>query len=114
MENLNYKLSDLSSVSKKARVEIPYAMVQNRINEAFSSVLKTANIKGYRKGKAPEAVVRKHYDETIKYDVTEKLINEACAQVVQQNKLELVSYPRVSDINFKEGEPLELISDTLG
>ncbi len=106
MENLNYKLSDLSSVSKKAKVEIPYAMVQNRINEAFSSVLKTANIKGYRKGKAPEAVVRKHYDETIKYDVTEKLINEACAQVVQQNKLELVSYPRVSDINFKEGEPL--------
>ncbi len=106
MDNLNFKMDDVSSVSKKVRVEIPYTTVKTRMEDVFSEVLKTANIKGYRQGKAPEAVVRQQYSESIKYDVTERLINEACAQVVKEKNLDLVSYPRVSDIKYNDGEPL--------
>jgi len=105
MENLNFKLDDVSSVSKKLRVEIPYETVKTRIESAFVKVAKTANIKGFRPGKAPEAVVRKNYEEAVKYDVTEQLINEACSHVIREQKLEPVSYPSVSDIKFNDGEP---------
>ena len=105
MENLNFKLDDVSSVSKKLRVEIPYETVKSRIESTLSKVAKTANIKGFRPGKAPEAVVRKTYEESIKYDVTEQLINEAYSHIVKEKNLEPVSYPSVSDIKFNDGEP---------
>ena len=105
MENLNFKLDDVSSVSKKLRVEIPYETVKSRMEAAFVKISKTANIKGFRQGKAPEAVVRKNYEEAVKYDVTEQLINEAYSHIVREKKLEPVSYPSVSDIKFNDGEP---------
>ena len=106
MHNLNFKLEDLSSVSKKLRVEIPYTTVKERMERALISVSKDATIKGFRKGKAPQDVVNKVYADSVKEDVVERLISETYAHVVKEKELRPVSYPKVSNIDMKEKQDL--------
>jgi len=105
MQDLNVKLENVSEISKKMRVEIPYSVVKKEIEDALEKVNKNAVIKGYRKGKAPKEVVEKAYSMAVREDVAEQLINKAYAQVLMENKLEPVGYPQVSNVMFKDGEP---------
>lgn len=105
MESLNVKLEDLSSISKKITVEVPSAMVKKEFDKALERVSKTAVIKGFRKGKAPKTVIEKQYADTIRYDVTENLINESYHYVLKKHNLEPVGYPNISDVVLKDDEP---------
>ena len=105
MQDLNVKLEDVSSISKKITVVVPYSKVQKEFEKALERVSKTAVIKGFRKGKAPKSVIEKQYADNIRYDVTENLINETYAYALKENNLEPVGYPNISDVVLKDNEP---------
>jgi trigger factor len=105
MEDLNVKLEDVSSISKKLTVQVPYSKVQSEMEKALEKVAQTAVIKGFRKGKAPKAVIEKQYADNIRYDVTENLINETYAEVLKKHNLVPVGYPNISDVVLKDNEP---------
>jgi trigger factor len=105
MEDLNVKLEDVSSISKKITVQVPYSKVQVEMEKALEKVAQTAVIKGFRKGKAPKAVIEKQYADSIRYDVTENLINETYADVLKKHNLVPVGYPNISDVVLKDNEP---------
>jgi len=105
MQDLNVKLENVSEISKKIKVEIPYATVKKETDETLEKLNKTAVIKGYRRGKAPKEVVEKAYATAIKEEVAEQLINKAYIQVLKDNKLEPVGYPKIDKVVFKDNEP---------
>ncbi|MCX6112943.1 MAG: trigger factor, partial [Proteobacteria bacterium] len=107
MENLSIKLEDVSSISKKITVEVPYSRVKKEMEKVLERVSQGAVIKGFRKGKAPKAVIEKQYADNIRYDVTENLINESYAYALKEHKLEPVSYPNISDVVLKDNEPFK-------
>ena len=107
MENLSIKLEDVSSISKKIIVEVPYSRVKKEMEKVLEKVSQGAVIKGFRKGKAPKAVIEKQYADNIRYDVTENLINESYAYALKEHKLEPVSYPNISDVILKDNEPFK-------
>jgi trigger factor len=105
MQDLNVKLENVSEISKKIKVEIPYSTVKKEIDETLEKLNKTAVIKGYRRGKAPKEVVEKAYAAAIKEEVAEQLINKAYVQALKDNKLEPVGYPQITNVVFKDNEP---------
>ena len=105
MQDINVKLENVSEISKKIKVEIPYSTVKKELDETLEKLNKTAVIKGYRRGKAPKEVVEKAYAAAIKEEVAEQLINKAYIQALRDNKLEPVGYPQITNVVFKDNEP---------
>ena len=93
-------VEDLSPIKKKLTLEIPADVVAVEIENAYKKIAKTADIKGFRKGKVPRKVLEQHYDPKAQYDASGPLINNSLYKALLDNKIEAVSQPEV----VKSGE----------
>ena len=74
------------------------------LNAELAKYRKEASLKGFRKGKTPESVLRKMFGKSILADLLNKKLNEAVEEFVRQNNLTLIGGP----IPFEENEHIEL------
>jgi trigger factor len=62
---------------------------------------------GFRPGKAPEAMVTKQYEKDIEEEVKRKLIGDAYRQGIKEQKLSVIGYPDIEEIQFSRGQALQ-------
>jgi len=67
-----------------------------------------ARIPGFRKGKAPLSAVEKKYGKDIKQEVTERLMQAAVREAIQEKKMELAQYPQVKEVKLHDDHTLEV------
>jgi len=70
-------------------------------------------VQGFRKGKAPAAVVRRRFGEAIRQSVIEELLRASWEAAREQDGLKPIADPQVRNVKFEEGAPLtfELLVD---
>jgi trigger factor len=85
----------LSTLERKLNIEVPAEEVQAAFEKAFKGVQKQANIKGFRKGKAPLSTVRSLYGERVKQDVMQDIIQRNYQTALDEHKLSPISYPAI-------------------
>ncbi len=82
-----------------------------KVDETFEAVAKDfrreANLPGFRPGKAPREMVLRKYEKDIEEETKKKLISESYQQAVKEQKLEVVGYPDIEEIQFVRGQPLQ-------
>ena len=88
-------VEDLSPIKKKLELEIPADVVAVELENAYKKIAKTADIKGFRKGKVPRKVLEQHYGPKAQYDAAGPLINNSLYKALLDNKIEAVSQPEV-------------------
>jgi trigger factor len=101
------KVDNLSSVKKKINFEIPADRVTEEISKVYEQIRKTAAIKGFRKGKVPQAVLEKHYSGKMAGDVLHNLVSETYFKALDEHKIIPVSPPSIESDELKKGEPLK-------
>ena len=91
----------------KLDITIPAKDAADAYNKAVNTISKYVNIDGFRKGKAPRAVVERHVGtERIKQEAIENLMPKAINQAVVDNNLDLIAQPYITNYNFNIGEDL--------
>lgn len=91
----------------KLDITIPAKDAVDAYNNAVRRISQYVNIDGFRKGKAPRAVVERHVGtERIKQEAIESLMPRAINQAVADNKLDLIAQPYITNYNFNIGEDL--------
>ena len=91
----------------KLDITIPAKDAVDAYNKAVNTISRYVNIDGFRKGKAPRAVVERHVGtERIKQEAIENLMPKAINQAVVDNNLDLVAQPYITNYNFNIGEDL--------
>lgn len=91
----------------KLDITIPAKDAVDAYNSAVRKISQYVNIDGFRRGKAPRAVVERHVGtERIKQEAIESLMPRAINQAVADNKLDLIAQPYVTNYNFNIGEDL--------
>lgn len=91
----------------KLDITIPAKDAVDAYNNAVRRISQYVNIDGFRKGKAPRAVVERHVGtERIKQEAIENLMPRAINQAVADNKLDIIAQPYVTNYNFNVGEDL--------
>ena len=104
---MQVNVEQLSSVKKKISFEIPVERVTAEIDKVFSGVRKRAVIPGFRKGKAPQGLIRKTYKDQVEGDVVKNLFNESYFKYLQDNSINPVAYPVIDAEALVEGSPFK-------
>lgn len=91
----------------KLDITIPAKDATEAYNKAVQKISQYVNIDGFRKGKAPRAVVERHVGtERIKQEAIESLMPKAINQAVVDNNLDIIAQPYITSYNFNIGEDL--------
>jgi trigger factor len=89
------------------RVEIE----AQKVDETFEAIAKDfrreANLPGFRPGKAPREMVLRKYEKDIQDETKRKLISEAYRKAVEEQKLDVLGYPEIEEIQFGRGQALQ-------
>lgn len=104
---MQVNVEHLSSVKKKINFEIPAERVQAETEKVFGEIRKHAAIPGFRKGKAPQGLIRKSYKDQVDGDVMKNLFNDTYYKYIQENNLIPVGYPILDTDPITEGVPFK-------
>jgi trigger factor len=96
----------LPGLERRIEVSVPATRVRQQVDARLLKVSRTVRIKGFRPGKAPIHVVRKHYGREVREEVVSDLIRETFAEALRQEKLQPAGGPRIEP--KKTGEPDDL------
>ena len=81
-------------------VEVEADVFNTEVNKVYRREVKKINIPGFRKGKAPRAIIEKMYGEGVFYDdAIQNLYPGALADAAEEEKLDVVG---VDDISVEE------------
>lgn len=92
------------------KINAPADAVNAGFKKAVEKIANSVNIPGFRKGKAPRAIIEMHYGkEAIKQEAFEIVANKAYSDALDQEKLIPVEDPTVESSTFEEGKDMELV-----
>jgi trigger factor len=100
-------VESVSSVKKKLHIQVDQETVAAEFGKAVSDVAKSAKVPGFRPGKAPRAVVERHYAGEIESEVMNRLISEAYLGTLKEHNLTAVDVPSIANMSpFAKNAPL--------
>ena len=97
---MNVTVENLGPCKKLVRVEVDAAAVVAALDKATTEVQRFAQIQGFRPGKAPRDRVARMFVKDIEKEAKSKLLSEAYREAIKQEKLNVVGYPDVEEIQF--------------
>jgi trigger factor len=104
---VNVSVENLAPCKKLVRVELDAAAVDAAFAAITKDYQKQAALPGFRPGKAPLPMVVKKYDAEIKEEAKRKLIGENYRQAIEEQKIQVVGYPDIEEVQFGRGQALQ-------
>lgn len=87
-------------------VTIPVQDVNKETERVVSDLSKKVRLAGFRPGKAPTSIVRTKFQQEIRKELLDHLLPKFFRQKVEEENLQVVGQPSVTDVHFHEGEPI--------
>ena len=87
-------------------VTVPVEQVQQAEDRATSAYQQRARLPGFRKGKAPAALVRKQFADDIRKHALEELIRESWKAALAQEALKPIADPHIHNLKWDAGAPV--------
>lgn len=87
-------------------VTVPPEHVRELEERATSDYQRRARLPGFRRGKAPPALVRKHFAEDIRQQALQELIRESWKVALEQEALRPIADPHVHNLKWEAGAPV--------
>ena len=103
---MSVQVEKLEKNMAKLTIEVDAAQFEDAMKKAFNKNKNKFNIPGFRKGKAPRAMIEKMYGEAVFYeDAADEAINATCMQAMDESGLEIVSRPEVAVEQIGKDKP---------
>lgn len=84
---------------------VPWAKAQTEYEKTVDELVKTAEVDGFRKGKAPREVVEKKLDKNKIYQIVlENLLQTVYPESVKQQEIKPITEPRITIEKLEEGK----------
>jgi trigger factor len=98
-------LQRLSPVLVEFDVQVAADRVKSELDKAYSQVSRSANVPGFRPGKAPRRVLHHYYGAKIRADVVQKLVDETFPKAVTEHQVQPVTQPAIETQKLIEDSP---------
>jgi trigger factor len=102
------ELVDVSPTRKELKIEIEPAQIRTAYNRISERYARGASVPGFRKGHAPQSVVRTRFKSEIRSDVLRELLPDAVNTAIGEHSLALIGEP---DVQLDNTEALEHLGE---
>jgi len=90
-------------------IVVPAKEAASAYNSAANKIAQYINVDGFRKGKAPRAVVERHVGvDRIQQEALEMLLPKYLGQAIYDNKLDVITQPAITDYKFESGKDVQV------
>lgn len=94
-------------------IQVPWSRVAQSYDAVLTELTKTVEIEGFRKGKAPKAMVEKKLDKNKVYEeVLQKLIPEVYQEAITEFQIKPVIMPKITLKEAQENKDWTIIAAT--
>jgi trigger factor len=100
-------LALLEGCKHSLEITIPIEAVDEATTKVTGDYQKRAKLPGFRPGKAPASLIRKHFEGDIRQKVLESLVPKFFDSTVQEEHLQVISQPDIKEVHFHAGEPIK-------
>lgn len=105
MTELKTKIEEVSPIKKKIEVEIPVHEVAKALEAEYKEIQKHAKIKGFRKGKVPQAMLERLHAVDAVQGAVERLVRDSYPKALDKENLFPISAPAVTPGEFDKEKP---------
>ena len=95
----------LSPVLVELDVRVGADQVKIELNKAYSTLAKTAKVRGFRPGKAPKKILVHYFGSRVAADVAQRLVDNTFAQAVSDQNVQPVAQPAIEPSQIIENQP---------
>jgi trigger factor len=106
MTDIEIKKTAAEPGAASLAVTVPIDRVQEALDQATTVYQRRARLPGFRKGKAPTAIVKKQFAEDIRQQVLEQVIRDSWTAALKQEALKPIADPHIHNLKWDAGAPL--------
>ena len=107
---MQVQVESVNPVTKRITVTVPADKVKATVEQRYNELGKVAQVKGFRKGKAPRRVLEQMYKPRVDSDVIQALVEDTYPKVLEEQKLSPVANPVIHETHLKDGEDFRYIA----
>lgn len=103
---MSVQVENLEKSMAKLTIEVSAEEFDAAMNKAYHKMKGRISIPGFRKGKAPRAMVEKMYGAGVFYeDAANAVIPDAYEEAAKESELEIVAQPEIDVVQIEKGKP---------
>lgn len=92
---------------RELKVTVPAADLEADVEGRLDELRKTVTMKGFRPGKVPLSIVRRHYQPRVLGEVLQQTIETRSREIMEERSLRSAMQPEIEITAFDEGKDLE-------
>ena len=105
------EVTESRGLKRRLKLEIPMEEVQKSFFKQYERIQKKARISGFRRGKAPQNLLKQNYGETVLKEVLDDLFKTFYPRALRDNRLRPAAAAHLTNIKLKENQPCALTLD---
>ena len=94
-------------LKRELKVTVPAADLEADVEGRLDELRKTITMKGFRRGKVPLSIVRRHYQPRVLGEVLQQTIETRSREVLEERELRPAMQPEIEITAYDEGKDLE-------
>ena len=106
MTGITYQTTSEDVASRSLQVTVDPDRLEATERRAVREYARSARLPGFRKGHAPEPVVRRRFEAEIRRFVLEESLRESWNAILKETALKPTSDPQIRNVSFEAGQPL--------
>jgi len=104
---MQVSIETTSGLERRLTIGVPAEQIDSRADERLKEAAKTIRINGFRKGKAPLKVIRRHYGEGVRQEILGDVINHSLQEAFVKQEVQPAGQPHVEIEQFESGKDLQ-------
>ena len=97
---------ETETCKKELVIEVPPDIVKQESEAVTAHYRRLARIPGFRPGRAPASLVRRHFHDDIRSEVVQALLPKYFENAIKEQHMSVVGRPQFADLKFEEDSPL--------
>lgn len=107
---MQVSVEKVSNVERRLTITVPASQVEAAYKQQLNQYAQKANIKGFRPGKAPLAVITQRFGQDAHKDAISSVIQSTLMDAIREQNLRPINQPMVEPKSVSTSEPLEYIA----
>jgi len=96
-------------LNKDIKVFIDKKTMNSYIDKKYEEIKGTVNLKGFRPGKVPRAILKRQFGQAVFSEVLDKVLKETSTKALEENKIKPAGQPKLDLKTYGEDKDLEYV-----